>query len=291
MLVEVREEAVARETAVKEAQAVGGQQGEQLLRLLTLITVLERADGASDWQAAEDIVGRRDQALRVMATSGILQATVGIERLPHGLGRRQVVFGPIEGEDRQALPQILLAGRKHLIRQGNGLIEQCFKGLPGNFGTRLGQRAPVWALPLWPQATPTSQSEELAEFGRHAFVPTTGNQRNKDNDKLCQRELAAAGEVLRAFLGDRLHEVEEKCEQSLIKIDRGRRFWGSFCLSWFNCQYRNASMLYAPIKLCLKSTALANSLGWSKPRVAIASHASPVRISGSSSRSQSTSSG
>jgi hypothetical protein len=93
----------------------------------------------------------------------------------------------------------------------------------------------VWALPLWPQATPPRQGEELAEFGRHAFVPATGDQRNEDNDKLPQRELAAAGEVLGAFLGDRLNEVDEKCEQSLIKIDRGRVFFGSSCLSWFNC--------------------------------------------------------
>jgi DNA-directed RNA polymerase beta subunit len=114
----------------------------------------------------------------------------------------------------------------------------------------------VWALPLWPQATPTSQGEELAEFGRNAFVPTTGDQRNEDNDKLCQRELSAAGEVLGAFLGDRLNEVEKKCEQSLIKIDRGRRFFGSSCLSSFNCQYMNALVLYALIRLCLKSTAL-----------------------------------
>jgi hypothetical protein len=83
----------------------------------------------------------------------------------------------------------------------------------------------VWALPLWPQATPTSPGEELAEFGRHAFVPATGDQRNEDNDKLCQRELSAAGEVLGAFLGNRLNEVEEQGEQSLIKIDRGRRFF------------------------------------------------------------------
>src|SRR6266705_687863 len=104
-----------------------------------------------------------------MASSGIRQAALGIERLPYGLGRWQVVFRPIEGEDRQTLPQ----------------------------------------------ATPTSQGEELAEFGRHAFVPATGDQRNEANDKLCQRELSAAGEVLGAFLGDRLNEVEEKCEQSL----------------------------------------------------------------------------
>jgi hypothetical protein len=187
-----------------------------------------------------------------MASSGILQAALGIERLPYGLGRWQVVFRPIEGEDRQTLPQILLAGRKHLIRQGDGLGEQCFKGLPGKLGARLGQRAPVWALPLWPQATPTSQGEELTEFGRHAFVPATGDQRNEDNDKLCQRELSAAGEVLGAFLGDRLNEVEEKYEQALIKIDRGRRFFGSSCLSWFNCQYMKALRLYALIRLCLK---------------------------------------
>jgi hypothetical protein len=92
VLVEGIEAAIAGETAVKEAQAVGGQQREQLWRVLTLITVLERADGASDRQAAADSVGRRDSALRVMASSGILQAALGIARLPYGLGRWQVVF-------------------------------------------------------------------------------------------------------------------------------------------------------------------------------------------------------
>ena len=86
VLVEVVEETVTGETAVKEAQAVGGQQGQQLLGWLALITVLERTDGAADRQAAEDIRGRRDQALRGMTSAGIREATLGIERLPHGLG-------------------------------------------------------------------------------------------------------------------------------------------------------------------------------------------------------------
>jgi hypothetical protein len=68
----------------------------------------------------------------------------------------------------------------------------------------------VWALPLWPQATPTSHGAERAAFGRNAFGPTTGDQSKEDNDKLCQGELAAAGEVLGAVLSDRLNDVEKK---------------------------------------------------------------------------------
>jgi hypothetical protein len=92
------------------------------------------------------------------------------------------------------------------------VVEQGFKGLVGNLGPCLGQRAPVWALPLWPQATPTSRGEKLAEFGRYAFVSTTRNQRNKYYDQLCQRELAAAGEILGTALGDCLNELEEQYE-------------------------------------------------------------------------------
>ena len=261
VLMEVMKEAVAGETAVKETQAVRGQPGEQLLRLFTLITVLECTDGASDRQAAEDIVGRRDQALRVMASAGILQAALGIESLPDGLGRRQAVFGPIEGEDRQAVPQILLSRRKHLVRQGDGLVEQCFKGFPGNLGACLAQGASMWALPLWPQATPTGHGEELTEFRIDAFVPATGDQRQEYHDQPYQRELAAAGEVLGTLLGNRLNEVEEKGEQSLIKIDRCRRFFLSLCFSWFNCQCMNTLRQYALIRLCLKSTALTGGAG------------------------------
>jgi hypothetical protein len=253
---EGRKDAGAGDTAVTEAQAVGGAPGEQVWRVLTLISVLERAAGASDRQAAADLGGRRDPTRRVMASSGLCQTALGSARLPHGRGRRHGVCGPIAGADRQAWPQRLLSGRTHLLRQGDGWVEPCCTGLPGHCGTRRGQRGPGWALPLWPPATPTSQGAARAECGRHAFVPSTGDQSHADNDTLCQRELAAAGEVLGALLGDRLHEAADKCAQWLRKIDRGRRLFGSCGLSWFHGQSMNAFMLYALIRLCLKSTAL-----------------------------------
>jgi hypothetical protein len=46
------------------------------------------------------------------------------------------------------------------------------------------------------------------------LVPATGDQRHEDNDTLCPRELAAAGDVLGAFRGDRLNAVEEKYAQA-----------------------------------------------------------------------------
>jgi hypothetical protein len=222
-------EAVAGEPAGTEAQAGGGPPGEQGLRWLTRLPVLERADGASDWQAAADSVCRRTQARRGMASAGIFPAALGSERLPHGFGRRHVVCGPIKGADRPAVPQRRLAGEQPLLRQGDGLVEPWFKGLPGNGGTGLGQRAPVRALSRGPQATPTSHREARAACGRNAVVPATGDERHEDNDTRCQRECAGTGAVWGAFLGQRLHEVEEQGEPSLIKIDRGRRFWGSSC--------------------------------------------------------------
>ena len=87
-----------------------------MLRLHALIPVLERADGAPDRQAAHDIVDRPDLTLGIMTTAGRRQAAVGIKRLPDGLGGRQGVGGPIEREDGQAAPLILLAWRTRLGR-------------------------------------------------------------------------------------------------------------------------------------------------------------------------------
>ena len=85
------------------------------MRLRPLIPILEGADGTPDGQPAQDVVGRHDQALGVMAATGRLQATLRIEYLPHGRSGRQSVGRPIEREDRQAAPLILLARRKYLI--------------------------------------------------------------------------------------------------------------------------------------------------------------------------------
>jgi hypothetical protein len=93
------------------------------LGLLTLIAVLEGPDGAAHWQATKDIVDGDHQTLRVVAAARILQAAVGIEGLTHGRGGRQVVFGPIEGEDGQAVPEILLSRRKDLIGQRHSVTE------------------------------------------------------------------------------------------------------------------------------------------------------------------------
>ena len=64
------------------------------------------------------------------------------------------------------------------------------------------------------------------EFRLDAFVPTTGDQRKEHNDEPGERELAAAGKVLGTSRGDRLNKLEEKREQSIIKIDRSRHFLG-----------------------------------------------------------------
>ena len=141
------------------------------MRLHPFIPVLERADGAPDRQAAQDIVDRHDQTWGIMPTAGRRQAAVGIERLPDGLGGRQSVGGPIEREDGQAAPLILFARRKHLVRQRDRAAEHGRHGLPGQLGARLGQRAAVGAVPCGPQATPTRPGEAGVELGRHALVP------------------------------------------------------------------------------------------------------------------------
>ena len=84
-------------------------------------------------------------------------------------------------------------------------------------------------MPFGPQATPTCQGEEGVEFGRHALVSSTSGQGDEHHDQMGQRELAAAREVLGAVCGERLHEVQEQSEQTLIKLGRGRRFFES---SW-----------------------------------------------------------
>jgi hypothetical protein len=116
------------------------------------------------------------------------------------------------------------------------------------------------ALSLWPQATATGHGKKLVEFGRNTFVPATGDQRNQYHYEPCQRELSAAGKALIMVRSNRPNEVEEQCEQSLIKVDRSCLFFGSSCLSWFNCQCMNTLMRYPLIRLRLKSTALTGAL-------------------------------
>ena len=140
------------------------------MRLHTLIPVLERADGAPDRQAAQDIVDRHDQALGVMPPAGRRQAAVGIERLPDGLSGRQGVGGPIECEDGQAMPLILLTRRKHLVGQRDGAAEQGRQGLPGRGPAapfRARGRRPSLNLPATssetrhPRRSPSSSSQIL----------------------------------------------------------------------------------------------------------------------------------
>ena len=81
-----------------------------------------------------------------------------------------------------------------------------------------------------PQATSTRQGKERDEFGRDTCVSSTGDQREKHDDQMGQRELAATGEVLGAGQGDRLHKVQEEGEQALIELGRSRRFFVSSSL-------------------------------------------------------------
>jgi len=134
------EESVPGEAAVKEAHTVGREEREPALRLCTLIPILEGADGTPDGQPAQDVVGRPDQALGRMAATGRHQATLRIDCLPHGLSGRQSVGRPIESEDRQAALLRLLTRRKYLLRSRDQAAEQAIQDLPGQFGSRFGQR-------------------------------------------------------------------------------------------------------------------------------------------------------
>jgi hypothetical protein len=147
-----------------------------------------------------------------MATTGRRQTTLRIERLPHGRSGRQSVGRPIERENRQAAPLIFLAWRKYFVRQRDHAAEQEVQDLPGQFGTRFGQRTAVGTVLVGPQATPTRQGKKRGEFGRDTCVASTGGQRDKDDDEMGQRELAATGEVLGAGHSDRLYKVQEQGE-------------------------------------------------------------------------------
>jgi len=200
------------------------------LRLRTLIPILEGADSTPNWQPAQDIVGCHAQALGIMAATGRRQATLRIERLPHGCSGWQGVGRPIESEDRQAAPLILLARRQYLIRERDQAAEQDVQDLPGQFGSRFGQRTAVRTVLVGPQATPTRSGKERGELGRDTCVSSTGGQSDKHDEQMGQRELAATGEVLGAGHGDRLHKVQEQGEQAFRELGRSRRFFASSSL-------------------------------------------------------------
>jgi len=91
-----------------------------------------------------------------------------------------VYFGPIEGEDRQALPQILLAGRNTSYANATDWLSNVSKACQGILARAWSTRSGM-GFALWPQAIRRAKVKKLAEFGRNAFVPT-GDQRNEDNE-------------------------------------------------------------------------------------------------------------
>jgi hypothetical protein len=118
-----------------------------VLRVLTFIAFLERADRATDRQAAEHIVDGRDQALWGMTSAWMLQAALRIEGLPQGRGSGQSIFGPIEGKDRQTVPKIptIRSKAKLLI---HGMKSLCY-GDPAAFNSEaFGNQEDHHGLPL-----------------------------------------------------------------------------------------------------------------------------------------------
>jgi hypothetical protein len=230
-----REAAIAGEAAVQKAPPVGGPQGEPGLRVLPCIAFLERADRATDRQAAAHIVDGRDQALWGMASAWMLQAALRIAGLPQGLGSGQSLWGPLAGKDRQAGPKIRLARRQDLIGQRDGLAEERAKGLPGPCRPRFRQSAPVGAGLFWPEPPPPGHSAARAPWALDAFLPPTGDQRKEHNQQACERELTTAGEVWGTVLGDHGNKAVAKREQTIIKLDRSRRFLGASSFSSLSC--------------------------------------------------------
>jgi hypothetical protein len=202
MLLEIREQGITGEASVKETDTVGREEGQQLLRLLPFIALLEGTHGAPDGQTAEDLIHGRHQALRRMATAGTLEATRRIEGLPDGFRCGENVLGPIKGKDREPVPRIFLPRWKHFIGSGDGLPQKCVKGLPRYFGPGFAQGAAVRALGVRPEGTASGQGEEIAQFGIDAFIASTCDQGQEEHKKAQQRKLPMAGKILSTVFGE-----------------------------------------------------------------------------------------
>lgn len=115
----------ARVSPLEKQDALGRNQRQERLRLLPLRSV--DADHTSGYgKTPENIIGRRNQALRIVTPSFILKAALRIELGSDLPGCWKGVLRSIEGDDRHTVPDIGGIARKEAL----GKLERFHKDVP-----------------------------------------------------------------------------------------------------------------------------------------------------------------
>ena len=147
-------------------------------------------------KTSEDIVGRCHQALGIVASSFILEATMGIELLSDLLCGRKIVLGAIEGNDRHPMPKIGRITGKEAVGQFDGLLQDVTKDGPGNLLASSTESASVHLLSIGPQSASPGTLEEFTRFDVHSLALSTGGKGENEGDELVEGKLSVAGEIL-----------------------------------------------------------------------------------------------
>jgi hypothetical protein len=162
---------------------------------------MDAHDTSGDGKTPEDIIGRGNQALRIMTTSFMLEATFGIKLTSDLLCCRKVVLGAIESDDRHGMPQIRRMTRIEAVGQIHGTLQDVPEKGPANLFAGLSEAASMDLIGFGPKAASLGSSEEFTRFDVHSLALSTAYEREDKDDELGKGKLARPGEILSGLLG------------------------------------------------------------------------------------------
>lgn len=139
-------------------------------------------DASGDGKTPEDIIGRGNQALRIMTTSFMLEATFGIELTSHLVCCRKVVLRAIESDDRHGMPQIRRMTRIEAVGQLHGTLQDVPEKGPANLFAGLSEAAPMDLIGFGPKAASLGSPEEFTRFNVHSLALSTAYEREDKDD-------------------------------------------------------------------------------------------------------------
>ena len=171
----------------------------------------------------EYVIGRCDQALRVMALPFMLETAMGIELFADLRCRRKVILGAIECENRHTMPKERWIARPELISQIDGISENPTEDGPRDLATGMSECTAVDSFGIGPKAAAPCRLEEFSRLDIHAPAFTAGSQGKNESNQFGERQFPVTGEVRSVFFYFGINIFGDKIE---------KRFNGTGRLAW-----------------------------------------------------------
>ena len=163
----------------------------------------------------EDIVGCRDQALRIMSFTFVLETASGIEIFTDLFCCRQIILRTVKGENGHPVPKERRISWPQPVGKINGSLLNIAKNSPWNLIAGNANAATVDSHGFGPYSATLSIPEKLARFDIYSLALPSGGKREDKRDQLGKGEFTVAGKVRIALFDFRNNIFRDKAKERL----------------------------------------------------------------------------